>query len=279
MSVIIARIIIECRGERMKKKVILITVDGMRPDALFACGSPYTERLMKMGSYTLSAKSVYPSGTLPAHASVFHSAHPEAHGVVCNFYMTPKRETTSLCRVIKESGGKCAAYYSWEPLRDITRPEELDVSFYLRGGIVASSDTVLAERMLRDIEELSCKFDFCFLHLGECDGEGHFYGWMSENYLNCLRGALESVMKIIDRLGKDYTVILTADHGGHDRRHGTDLDEDMTVPMFFIGEDFVGGCELSLPISLLDIAPTVASIMGLEKCAEWQGKSLLGELK
>ena len=43
---------------------------------------------------------------------------------------------------------------------------------------------------------------------------------------------------MVERLGEEYTVIITADHGGHDRMHGTDMAEDMTIPMFFIGADF-----------------------------------------
>ena len=39
----------------------------------------------------------------------------------------------------------------------------------------------------------------------------------------------------------DYDVILTADHGGHDRIHGTELPEDMTIPVLMQGPDFAPG--------------------------------------
>ena len=64
----------------MKNKVILISVDGMRPDGVMQCENPYVEELMKMSSYTMNARTVFPSVTLPCHMSMFHSvpvASPE----------------------------------------------------------------------------------------------------------------------------------------------------------------------------------------------------------
>ena len=79
---------------------------------------------------------------------------------------------------------------------------------------------------------------------------------------------------MIDEVGSKYTVIVTADHGGHDRIHGTDMPEDMTIPMFFVGEEFEKGKELS-SVSILDLAPTISNIMGVQGAKEWEGKSLL----
>ena len=65
-----------------------------------------------------------------------------------------------------------------------------------------------------------------------------------------------------------------ADHGGHDRSHGTELPEDMTVPLFLYGPDFARG-ETIAEASLLDIAPTIAAVMGMESDREWEGRSLI----
>ena len=37
----------------MKNKVILVSIDGMRPDGVMQCGNPFVEELMKKGAYTL----------------------------------------------------------------------------------------------------------------------------------------------------------------------------------------------------------------------------------
>ena len=75
------------------------------------------------------------------------------------------------------------------------------------------------------------------------------------------------------KFSDEYTIIVIADHGGHDRTHGTTMDEDMTIPMFFIGDEFEGGKELE-NVSILDIAPTIAKIIGVPPATEWEGKVL-----
>jgi len=47
----------------------------------------------------------------------------------------------------------------------------------------------------------------------------------------------------------------------------------MTIPMFFWGDGFVQGAQMD-NISLLDIAPTVASLMGVAPEKEWEGRAL-----
>ena len=51
----------------MNNKVILISIDGMRPDGVMQCGNPFVEDMMRLGSYTLTARTVLPSVTLPCH--------------------------------------------------------------------------------------------------------------------------------------------------------------------------------------------------------------------
>ena len=97
---------------------------------------------------------------------------------------------------------------------------------------------------------------------------------MSQTYLDYISCAIDNVKKVIDETAGEYTIIVTADHGGHDRIHGTDLPEDMTIPMIFMGEEFPKNKELT-GVSILDIAPTIARIMSLDVPREWEGKSLV----
>ena len=48
----------------------------------------------------------------------------------------------------------------------------------------------------------------------------------------------------------------------------------MTIPMFFIGEEFEKGRRLE-GVTILDIAPTVADIMSVPKAPEWEGRSIV----
>ena len=97
---------------------------------------------------------------------------------------------------------------------------------------------------------------------------------MSEGYFERIKIAINNAKKVIEKFGDEYTVIITADHGGHDRMHGTDLDEDMIIPMFFIGTEFEKNKEIE-GVSILDIAPTIAKVMGFSPEPEWEGKSII----
>jgi len=257
----------------MENKVILISIDGMRPDGFLNCGNPFIHELMKLGSYTLDAKTVFPSVTLPCHMSLFHSVPPERHGITTNIYIPPVRPIKGLFEQIKNAGGISAMYYGWGPLRDVSRPASLKFSGYINAYMEDATDASLTEQALWRIQRSHP--DFVFLYMVETDEKGgHDCGWMSEGYLGYINAAIENVKSVLAAAGDEYTVIVTADHGGHDRCHGTDLPEDMTIPMFFIGKEFTPGKKME-NVSILDIAPTIAKIMSVPASPEWEGKVIL----
>ena len=163
-------------------------------------------------------------------------------------------------------------YYGWEPLRDVSRPGSLRWAGYINAYAQEHSDGALTDLALSRISE--SKPDFVFLYMVETDEKGgHDSGWMTQTYLDYIAAAVDNVRRVWEAAGDEYTVIVTADHGGHDRAHGTDMPEDMTIPMFFIGPDFEAGKAIA-DVSLLDLAPTIADVMGVLPAPEWEGKSL-----
>lgn len=89
---------------------------------------------------------------------------------------------------------------------------------------------------------------------------------MSKPYLERISIAIDNVKRVMDEFGDEYSFILMSDHGGH----GTDMPEDMTVPFFFCGEDFIPG-EIKKPLSLIDIAPTIVKVLGIIPDDDWEG--------
>ena len=256
----------------MENKVILISIDGMRPDGLLDCGNPCLAELMKKCTYTYSGSSVFPPVTFPAHYSMTHSVAPDRHGILTNTYVPPVNPVTGIFEKIRDAGGISAMFYGWEPLRDICQPRALKFSTFVNAYMKESSDTVLTDAAIKQIEEE--KPDFVFLYMVETDEKGgHDNGWMSDEYKRRISIAIGNAARVIEKFGDEYSVIIMADHGGHERRHGTELPEDMTIPFFFYGKDFEGGKTVE-GVSLLDIAPTIAKIMGIEPEAEWEGTAI-----
>ena len=257
----------------MEKKVILISIDGMRPDGLKACKNPYVKEMEKICSYTYNGSSCMPSVTFPCHFAMAHSVTPQRHGILTNTYVPQVRPIKGIFEKIVDFGGINAMYYGWEPLRDIVLPGALKYATYINAYTEESSDTALTDEAEKRIA--ASRPDFIFLYMVETDEKGgHDNGWMSEEYLNRISIAINNVKRMIERFGDEYSVIVMADHGGHDRTHGTEMPEDMTVPFFFYGKDFEAGRVLE-NVSLLEIAPTIAKVMGIPAEPDWDGHSVI----
>ena len=95
---------------------------------------------------------------------------------------------------------------------------------------------------------------------------------MSEEYLTAVRESWDMIEMLSRGLSDDYILIVTADHGGHGRNHGSDIAEDMTIPILCRGSELPdahkdGG-------SILDIAPTVCALLGAAPDTDWEGSVL-----
>lgn len=253
-------------------KVLMILVDGMRPDAI--ADIPAAKKMIASSMSTMAARTVMPSVTLPCHMSLFHSVDPSRHGTTTNTYAPQVRPIRGLCEVLAQNGKRCAFFYDWEQLRDLTRPGSLDFSYFAKGGTLgfAAADRMTTDTARRYIAQHSP--DFAFLYLGDPDEVGHRYGWMGEQYLAAVRGAWDRIDEILSDLPEEYAVIILADHGGHDRIHGTEAAEDMTIPVMLRGAAFGAG-ETAGEVSILDVAPTIAELLGVAADREWEGKSLV----
>lgn len=256
----------------MENRVILILIDGMRPDAL--AGNAAAEAFLRTSRKTLSGQTVMPSVTLPTHMSLFHSVEPGRHGILTNLYTPQVRPIKGLCERLDESGKTSALFYDWEQLRDLTRPGSVAHAGFVSGHAVGyeRSDPMVT-RMARACW-LEQKPDFLFLYLGQVDEIGHRDGWMSDGYRAAIDRSWEQVEAMLDGLDDSCTILITADHGGHDRMHGTEDPQDMSIPIM-IRQPGRGGGDLPAEASILDLAPTIAALLGVDPDPEWEGKSLI----
>lgn len=256
----------------MNKKLILFSIDGLRPDGAKACGSSSLGKLMEMSTYTFSAKTVMPSITLPCHMSLFYGVEPTRHGILSNTFVPQVHTIKGIFEKTAALGKTNAIFYGWEPLRDVAPAGTCRYATYINAYTDESVDTLLTDKAIELIAEK--KPDFVFLYQVDTDEKGgHDNGWMSEGYLQRAKTALDNALRVIETFGDEYSYIITADHGGHDRMHGSSLPEDTTIPMFFIGDEFEKGKEID-GVSITDIAPTVAKIMGFEPEKEWEGRAV-----
>ena len=252
-------------------RVILVMIDGLRPDAIAAANTPTLHSIMQRGAYTLNARSVMPSITLPCHMSIFHSVPPQRHGITANIYTPMARPVKGLVEAAWEADKRCAFFLNWEELRDLSRPGNLQFLYMASTSYdLERGDTVIADTAIQHLDQ----YDFSFVYLGTVDSAGHFFTWMSTEYLTQVERADAELGKIVAALPDDAVLIVHADHGGHDRDHGTDALEDMTIPWLMMGAGVRAGHIIERPVSLLDTAPTVARLLQLKVPSDWEGSSV-----
>ena len=119
------------------------------------------------------------------------------------------------------------------------------------------------------------KFDFICLNFANPDMVGH-----TGNY-QAITKAVETIdfctQKVVDcSLSNDYAIVIIADHGNADLALNTDFTSNTAhsknpVPCFVLGTKYK---KLNNGI-LADIAPTILTIMGVDKPKEMTGKNLI----
>ncbi|MBR0078321.1 MAG: alkaline phosphatase, partial [Bacteroidales bacterium] len=161
----------------------------------------------------------------------------------------------------------------WEPIKYVV--DTLAISYM---GYLHSSRDSLETNCDRIVQYIRVHkplfFAPCFDGL---DGTGHSAGWYSRDYYDYLARLDKCIGRIIQALKDagiyDETVIIvTGDHGGHDKGHGTLAMEDMESPLVFFGKNVKQGYQIQSPVVQYDIAATIAYALGIEIPQVWRGK-------
>ncbi len=112
--------------DKQKRHVILISIDGLRPDFYLdkKWPAPIIQHMAQMGSHAQAVKGVFPSVTYPSHTTLVTGHSPANHGIYYNAPFEPKGstgrwyweydsiQTPTLFSLVKEAGQTSAAI-SW----------------------------------------------------------------------------------------------------------------------------------------------------------------------
>jgi len=260
-------------------KTIVVSIDGLRSDALEKAHIPVLNSLIENGSSCMSVKTISPSITLPCHFSIFTSLAPYSHGVLTNT-ATPNTSASgqSLFYHIKNLGGTVSSFYSWEHLRNLWLPGITEYSLCQR---INRDKDLFALAKAASTHITTQKPDFCFIYLEWVDIVGHASGWMSNEYLTALETTDEAVGMIVDRISsvsaaQAYHLVILSDHGGNKKHHIEDIPEIAYVPFIAWGKKIRKGFKIDDHMNLLNIAPTVAAILNIPPHFGWEGKEISG---
>lgn len=236
-------------------KVVVISVDGLRPDAVQPAVAPNLVALAARGSFTYQARTIVPPITLPSHSSMLSGYTPAQHGITWNDYEPERgfiRVPTIFARA-HEAGFRTVAVVGKAKLTHLDVPGTIDAFLEVDGDDAAAATAVSQAR----------SFGLMFVHLPDTDRTGHAQGWMSPAYLRAVTNADAAIGRILAALPAEATVIVSADHGGHGLTHGQDIPDDMTIPWIMAGPHAQAAHQVMAPVSTMDTAATALSVLGL----------------
>lgn len=313
--------------------VLLVTIDTLRADRLGAYGydkptSPHFDRLAASGA--LFELAYAPMGaTSPAHATLFTSRSPLAHGLVRNGFPLAADEVL-LAERLRDAGYQTAGFVSAYPVGhqlgfargfdhfdddfssdtgsfregDDTNPETQWEGESFEGGFDRTGGATVdaALRWLSQRPPEPAKAVFMWVHLFD----PHRPYLPSERWAALfskpdqsrrerdsalydaeIRGVdaeLARLVEAFERRARDALLVVTADHGeglwqhGY-RAHGHTLyEEELRVPLLVRWPDRIPARRLRQPAQLIDVAPTLLGLLGLEADDRFDGSDLSAHL-
>lgn len=224
-------------GPARARHVVIISIDGLRPDAIEAAPAPTLLRLIREGAYCPKAETIRPSITLPSHAAMLTGLDYPRHGVSWNNYRRGHIGHPTVFSVATQSGRPAAMFFGKEKFHFLAHPDAVATAVgpappnripppedyndpvfvesrrkmeeaaaqrrpsFTRSSAVRDPLTT-AEGVSRAFAAKwpSQAFPLTFVHFADPDRAGHSRGWMGVDYLDAVRQADRGVERILDTL-------------------------------------------------------------------------------
>lgn len=275
-----------------KPRLLIISVDGMRPDLMLRAKTPNIHALFEDGAYSFWARTTPHAITLPSHVSMLTGCIPRHHEVEWNIDL-PTAETwpekanypkvPTIFEVAKKAGYTTALAAGKLKFDVFNRKGALDQFFVpatSKGEDADVRDAAVA--MIRAHEP-----EVMFVHFPSVDNVGHADGWATPKQVAAIEAAdgyVGDVLRALDeaQLRAQTTVLLTCDHGGAGKSHLPDDARARHIVWILSGPGVRRGFDLSalanLTINTEDTFATACEVLGIKPEVQLDGKPVLEAL-
>ncbi len=227
--------------KKIKNKVLIIGIDGCRPDGITASNTPNLDGLMANATYSLDARCLFTTSSGPGWTSMLSGVWQDKHGVVNNAY-TGSNFTgyPHFFKHIEDHNpeNRTVSIVQWNPINDHMAQLDADV--------VINSDTDEAVKNAVANELANNDPTALFVQLSNVDFAGHRTGFTPDNqdYIDAIEtvdsqvGAMISALKLRKTYDdENWLILLSTDHGGLGTSHGGPSDEERTIFVIASGDN------------------------------------------
>ena len=288
--------------------VLLISIDTLRADYLklyssYGADTPNLQALAGQGILFQNAVSQIPY-TLPSHSTIFTGLYPIAHGMKDNVEDVLPKDIPTLAEIYQQNGYSTAGFIGSMALR---RETGLDRGFQYYDDFLSRSDVRgedlgaierRAQEVVNSFQNWFEKRDkqkpfFSFVHFYDphdpYEPPAKFFPVIKnaqEFYKGEIRyvdSVLGNLFELIKKSGawENTVVLLTSDHGEMLREHGEYghgfflYTPALHVPLILHIPGILEPKVISDRVQLVDLAPTLLNLTGLETHEDFQGESLV----
>jgi predicted AlkP superfamily pyrophosphatase or phosphodiesterase len=286
------------------RRVMIISIDGLRPDLALLADMPNLRSLMKTGSYSMWAQTLPVGITLPSHTSMMTGVQMERHGIFWNDD-TPIRKrkyeyphVPTLFEWAKTKGYSTALVAGKYKFVALARPGSVDQlvlpeqpkRFDDKGKVLPAakvgddgltdydrkySNEWVGEEAAKVIDDH--RPQVMMVHFPRVDSAGHSKGWGSPEQMAAIESADKALGLVLDALKEakvyDQTlIILSADHGGFGKVHNGKDPRGLHIPWIAHGPGIRSGYDLNqhstISINTLDTFATAAAFLEIKFSAD-----------
>lgn len=276
------------------KHVFIISLDQAAPAGIEKAAMPTLKKMAAEGAHTWEAYTIVPSLTLPAHTSMLTGVGIQKHQVDWNDFVPEKGlvKVPTIFSYAKKAGLSTAMIVAKIKFKTLQLPGTVD-AFLLPARPVAPEIAAAFAGMLKNFRP-----NLCFIHFADPDNEGHNHGMNSPEKMQALAdcdAALGVIREAIRAAGiEDSSVlIITADHGGHDRTaaenaarakaggnyqpgtHGSSSPADVIIPWIAFGAHVRSGFTITAPVVQYDTAATALWLLGVPVPESFWGRPVV----
>jgi predicted AlkP superfamily pyrophosphatase or phosphodiesterase len=274
----------EAPEQERTKKVLLIGIDGVRPDVLASVATPNIDALISEGAFTDQARTGFPSVSGPGWSSMLNGVWPEKHGVTGNSFDNDhfKEYPDFLTRIEQlRPELETFAVVDWAPLGQSedqrhTISDIVDTKIVVDGYEYgwAEADSMSVQRAVDALTNGDP--DALFVYLGNPDETSHENASIGDEYRSAIAlsdhhvGLLVAAVKArLSYTSEDWLILSSTDHGRTEEGgHGGDSDEERTIFYLASGPSAARGA-LTDSTFVVDIPVTALTHLGIDIDPTW----------
>ena len=264
-------------------RLLIVSIDGLRPDVMLRANAPNLHGLMKDGSYTCWARTTNVAITLPSHVSMLTGVTPDRHGISWNNDDAKKHHirpnAPSILQLAHDAGLTTGMVTGKSKFKTLYEPSAVD--WALISETDKCPDWLVAEWADRMVREY--KPQVMFLHFAGADSAGHSKGWGSTDQIKTIESIDASLGVALQalkdtKLYDQTAIIVSADHGGSGTGHGAHDDRSRYIPWIARGPGIRKNYDLTrykdLYVNTEDTFATACMLLGLSYDSAIDGKPI-----